>query len=121
MSAVRITDAAGQTYSIDGCDTISQLKDAILEHTGIPVEQQHLTRSGDSRELRDGDEVSADEELEMLVDLSGGCEVKPFFIKIQNFECQFRYVTQAQQRHADTAEGRLGRWGAAPGGDVRES
>ena len=85
MASVKITDAAGQAFNIQGCTTVAALKDSILEHTGIPVEKQRLTRAAAKDiELVNTNEIGSEEELELLVaDMNGGCEVKPFFIKIQ--------------------------------------
>jgi hypothetical protein len=90
-SSVRITDAGGQSFSIAGCETVGQLKESILEHTGIPVEKQQLRRTAQRHvELVNSTEIASDEEMHLLVDVNGGCEVRPFYIKIQGFECKFR-------------------------------
>jgi hypothetical protein len=92
-SGVSVTDAGGQSFSIAGCRTVGALKQSILEHTGIPVNQQRLLRGGDAEAMEladDAEAVQGDEELKLLVDLAGGCECSPFYIAIRQFECKFR-------------------------------
>jgi len=86
---VNVTDAGGQSFSIAGCKTVGALKQSILEHTGIPVEQQRLQRE-DGASLDDSVEVNGAEDLRLMVDLQGGCECSPFYIAIKQFECKFR-------------------------------
>jgi hypothetical protein len=91
MSAagVRIVDPSGKNFSITGCKNVGELKSAILENCGYPVDKQ-LLRRGDV-ELDDLAAVESEEEMSLLIkDVDGGCECSPFYIKIQNFECKFR-------------------------------
>lgn len=102
MSSVRVVDAAGTSFTIAGCSTIGELKESILQHTGMPVDKQRLARAAEKEiELTDESAIQADEEMQLLVDgVNGGCEVRPFFIKIQNFECKFRSVKSQSHWHS---------------------
>lgn len=86
MSAINVTDAAGQTFSVEGCATIGDLKLSILEHTGIPVDRQQLARRDTPAvEMVDATRLDGKDELALMVkDTNGGCEVAPFFLKIQS-------------------------------------
>lgn len=92
MSTVRVISSSGETFSVAGCRTVGELKNSILENTGMPIDKQQLRRINDKEaELKDEAIIEADEELELLVEgTNGGCEVRPFFLKIHNFECKFR-------------------------------
>lgn len=82
MSSVRIVDPSGKTFSITGCQSVGGLKSAILEHCGFPVDKQ-LLRRGDL-ELDDAAAVDQEEEMSLIIkDVDGGCECRPFYIKIQ--------------------------------------
>ena len=84
-SAIHVTDAGGQTFSVEGCATIGDLKLSILEHTGIPVDRQQLARrETPGVEMVDATRLDGKDELALMVkDTNGGCEVAPFFLKIQ--------------------------------------
>ena len=73
-SAVRIVDPSGKNFKITGCKNVGELKSAILENCGYPVDKQMLRR-GDI-ELEDGAEIeSEEEEMSLLIkDVDGGCE-----------------------------------------------
>ena len=49
---VHVTDAGGQTFSIEGCRTVGELKESILEHTVRTSQQKH--DDGTSRVDRTG-------------------------------------------------------------------
>jgi len=85
-SAIHVTDAGGQTFSVEGCATIGDLKLSILEHTGIPVDRQQLARrETPGVEMVDATRLDGKDELALMVkDTNGGCEVAPFFLKIQS-------------------------------------
>jgi hypothetical protein len=121
-SGVSVTDAGGQSFSIAGCRTVGALKQSILEHTGIPVNQQRLLRGGDAEAMEladDAEAVQGDEELKLLVDLAGGCECSPFYIAIRQFECKFRCsicyngLDMQVTQHNTTHGARRGEHGAA--------
>ena len=79
-----MTDASGSRFALGGAATVSELKSAILQHVGIPIEKQRLRRITDgppapdavTSELADDATLSGSEELQLLVaDTNGGCEV----------------------------------------------
>lgn len=106
MSSINVTDAGGQTFSVEGCATIGDLKLQILEHTGVPVDRQQLARRDTPGvEMVDATRLDGKDELALIVkDTNGGCEVAPFYLKIQG----------RSQGHRDQARGeRAGRTAAA--------
>ena len=54
---------------------------------GIPVNQQKLERCEEADvELVDATSLEGKEHLRLLVRMDGGCECRPFYIRIQDFE-----------------------------------
>jgi len=79
--------------------TVGELKRLLVSRTGVPVFLQRLymdsgkkAAAGEEelRELRDDEIVEPEAALKLMPGLDGGCACGPFYIKIKDFQCQFR-------------------------------
>ncbi len=74
---------------------------SILEHTGIPVAQQQLSDlTAPGKLLEDSAALEGHDDLALMVNMNGGCECSPFYIRIKGQRHdRFWLLNRAERAH----------------------